>query len=254
MSTSPTLTPAIPNWLSLEIANRMMEKLTIIKLQAEHIFHSGSMQLELMHQRFPKAQHYCSDARHQHSSIQRLLLQLLRRPAVQYHSSDVSQQQHFMDLVWSNLELQHHSQPELLVQSWERLLKPESLLMFAYLGPDTGKELRVMSGASEPIAGAWDMHDVGDALLKSGFAEPVMDMEYITLEYEHIDLLLKDAMELGLVNKHGAELIKANPELAPLKMTLEVVYGHAWTPERRLSKSHDGVATIGIDQILRSKQ
>jgi malonyl-CoA O-methyltransferase len=100
----------------------------------------------------------------------------------------------------------------------------------------------------------WDMHDVGDALLKSGFAEPVMDMEYITLEYEHINLLLKDAMELGLVHEKGSDLIKASPESAPLKMTLEVVYGHAWTPKRRLAKSHDGVAKIGIDQILRSKQ
>ena len=254
MSTLPTLTPAIPDWLSLEIANRMMEKLTIIKLQAEHIFHSGSVQLGLMHERFPKAHHYCSDAKLEHSSIQRLLLQLLRRPSVQFHSTDASKPQHLMDLVWSNLELQHHAQPELLVQGWERLLKPESLLMFAYLGPDTGKELRMMDGTSEPISGAWDMHDVGDALLKSGFAEPVMDMEYITLEYEHIDLLLKDAMELGLVHDKGVKLISANPEMAPLKMTLEVVYGHAWTPERRLSKSHDGVAKIGIDQILRSKQ
>ena len=253
MSTLLKLTPSIPDWLSLEIANRMMEKLTIIKLQAEHIFHSGSVQLGLMHKRFPKARHYCSNAKLEHSSIQRLLLQLLRRPSVQFHSTDALRPQHLMDLVWSNLELQHHDQPELLVQSWERLLKPESLLMFAYLGPDTGKELRVIDGASEPIAGAWDMHDVGDALLKSGFAEPVMDMEYITLEYEHPDLLLKDAIELGLVVEKGSDLIKANHELAPLKMTLEVVYGHAWTPERRLSKSHDGVAKIAVDQILRSK-
>jgi malonyl-CoA O-methyltransferase len=97
------------------------------------------------------------------------------------------------------------------------------------------------------------MHDVGDALLKSGFAEPVMDMEYITLDYEDINLLLNDALELGLVHEKGSDLIKANHELAPLKMTLEVVYGHAWTPERRLSKSHDGVAKIAVDQILRSK-
>ena len=253
MCTLPTLTPAIPDWLSLEIANRMMEKLTIIKLQAEHVFHSGSVQLGLMHKRFPKAHHYCSDPKLEHSLIQRLLLQLLRRPSVQFHSTDASMPQHLMDLVWSNLELQHHAQPELLVQSWERLLKPESLLMFAYLGPDTGKELRAMGGASEPIAGAWDMHDVGDALLKSGFAEPVMDMEYITLDYEDINLLLNDALELGLVHEKGSDLIKANHELAPLKMTLEVVYGHAWTPERRLSKSHDGVAKIAVDQILRSK-
>lgn len=252
MSTLPTLTPAIPDWLSLEIANRMMDKLTIIKLEAEHIFHSGSVQLALIHERFPKARHYCSDPKLQYSLLHRLLLQLLRRPTVQFQSSDASQPESLMDLVWSNLELQHHAQPDLLVQSWERLLKPESLLMFAYLGPDTAKELRVMDGASEPIAGAWDMHDVGDALLKSGFAEPVMDMEYVTLEYGHIDLLVKDALELGFIHRKGAELIKANPQLTPLKMTLEVVYGHAWTPERRLSKSHDGVAKIGIDQILRS--
>jgi hypothetical protein len=37
------------------------------------------------------------------------------------------------------------------------------------------------------------------------------------------------------------------------KLTLEVVYGHAWTPEKRSSKSKDGIATISVDQIVRRK-
>jgi len=30
------------------------------------------------------------------------------------------------------------------------------------------------------------MHDIGDMLSHSGFAEPVMDMEYLTLTYDDV--------------------------------------------------------------------
>ena len=32
-----------------------------------------------------------------------------------------------------------------------------------------------------------DMHDLGDMLVRSGFADPVMEMEYLTLTYARVD-------------------------------------------------------------------
>ena len=141
--------------------------------------------------------------------------------------------QHSMDLVWSNLELQHHSNPESLIAVWEKLLKPEALLMFSYLGPDTGKELSQIVGLEPSLASSWDMHDIGDALAKSGFAEPVMDMEYITLKYDNHELLIKDMIELGLSDNGSIDKEKIYEFKEPFQLTLELVYGHAWVPKRR---------------------
>ena len=143
----------------------------------------------------------------------------------------------------------------MLIKKWRELLKTEALLMFSYLGPDTGKEIaKYFSGEDlKSVPSAWDMHDVGDALLKAGFSEPVMDMEYITLDYEAIDLLIADAFDLGLLKTSQPKCLDL-PKDFPLKITLEVVYGHAWTPNHDLSKADGGVATISPDQIVRVKR
>ena len=251
MSTSPTLFPAIPDWLSLEIAQRMEEKLSIVKLNPQEIYQSGCLHPAILHKRFPQAKNYCSKLGTGNAPWQRLFFALINRPFIEQISQADPKYRHAMDLAWSNLELQHHSQPELLIQEWERLLKPSSLLMLSYLGPDTGQELR--QEGSKNLPSAWDMHDVGDALAKAGFAEPVMDMEYITLEYESLELLRKDALELGLIQDQTPSEWKLPTQMNQLKLTLEVVYGHAWTPEKRSSKSKDGIATISVDQIVRRK-
>ena len=103
------------------------------------------------------------------------------------------------------------------------------------------------------VQSPWDMHDVGDALLKAGFCEPVMDMEYITLDYETLDLLMADAFDLGLLNTKNPKRSDW-PQDLPLKITLEVVYGHAWTPTHDLSKAEAGIATISPEQIVRAKR
>jgi malonyl-CoA O-methyltransferase len=253
MPTFPTMTSSIPHWLSLEIAKRMEEKLSIIKLSPQHIFQSGSLHPEIIYQRYPKAINYCSDVRFRQSIFRNLFLKLSKRPAFKFALPADEALRHSMDLVWSNLELHIHSSPESLITAWEKLLKPEALLMFSYLGPDTGKELRQIAGLVPSLSSSWDMHDVGDALGKSGFAEPVMDMEYITLKYDNHDLLLKDIVELGLSNDGLMDKKQVFELKEPLQLTLELVYGHAWMPKQRLSKSNMGVATIEIDQIIRQK-
>lgn len=231
----------------------MEEKLSIIKLSPQHIFQSGCLHPKIIYRCYPKANNYCSNPLFQRSIIKKIFLKLTKQPVLNFSDAIDQSLQHSIDLVWSNLELHNDSNPEKLISTWEKLLKPEALLMFSYLGPDTGKELRQIAGFKPALLSSWDMHDVGDALAKSGFAEPVMDMEYITLEYENYDLLINDVIELGLcldglISKEQIFELKK-----PLKLTLELVYGHAWVPKQRLSKSKMGVATIEIDQIIRQK-
>jgi len=89
-----------------------------------------------------------------------------------------------------------------------------------------------------------DMHDWGDMLVQTGFAEPVMDMERITLTYETPERLLRELRELGR-NFHPArfnalrgrawknQLLQVLAQRLPrqvdgrLTLTFEVIYGHA---------------------------
>jgi malonyl-CoA O-methyltransferase len=121
------------------------------------------------------------------------------------------------------------------------------------LGPDTAKEyweLLSQGGTVGP-----DMHDTGDILLKSGFGDPVMNMEYINLEYDNCHILMGDLYGMGLLSKADLEsetikrafgdIQKKSPKL---NLTLEVVYGHAW----KVNKRELGITTVPIDQIQKT--
>jgi malonyl-CoA O-methyltransferase len=160
-----------------------------------------------------------------------------------------------------------------------RVAKPGALLMFSAFGVDTLQEIRPKVGkpkrnlatqpAPEPAAPASaeavpidlmrfrDMHDWGDALVEVGFAEPVMDMERITLSFSEPKNLLKDLHSLGgnALGSRSATLSPSSLQLdlirklmektsqgPQLTLTFEVVYGHAWVPAKK--KRADGLATI----------
>ncbi|NBX99173.1 MAG: methyltransferase domain-containing protein [Burkholderiaceae bacterium] len=160
------------------------------------------------------------------------------------------------DLVWSNLWLHEQGNPKIIVAEFWRLLREGGLLSFSYLGPDTGKELHALDVEVRTALGlvhlpsAWDMHDLGDALIAQRFAEPVMDMEYLDLQYDSAQLMLHDAHALGLLAKPiNLENWQGNKSLLPKKLTLEIIYGHAWVVNKHLSKTQNQAAFISPDQI-----
>ena len=66
--------------------------------------------------------------------------------------------------------------------------------------PDTLRELRPLYaefGWPPPTHTFTDMHDWGDMLVGQGFAEPVMDMERITLSFSSPQTLLAELRGLG---------------------------------------------------------
>ena len=91
------------------------------------------------------------------------------------------------DVAWSNLALQWVNDLPRAFAEFRRVLKVGGLLTFTTFGPDTLKEIR---RAFARVDGHThtnrfvDMHDIGDMLVHAGFADPVMDMEQITLTYE----------------------------------------------------------------------
>lgn len=258
MPTSSTMPSAIsrtiPKFLALEIAQRMAEKLEIVRLEPKKIGHLGELNLSVLGSYYPEADHCCFDKSFSSNAVSQLFKKIIRQHFYQYQEPTAIGAGDF-DLIWSNLELHLQSDPETLMKRWRSQLKPEGLLMFSYLGPDTGKELTKIfpNDCLLRNAGSLDMHDVGDGLMQAGFSEPVMDMEYLTLSYEDPDLLCKEAFDLGLLAAQDSaqHLIQSDSKLT---ITLEVVYGHAWAPDVLLSQKKAGITTISPDQIVRSKK
>lgn len=259
-------------WLKDDIALRMMQKLELLKHQPRSLLiipDAPGIHANRLAKRFPKAalssvpQSDLGWADLTKMQLARMcgfitngLLRFPKMSEGRFALADQSQ-----DMVFSNLWIHSLDQPKWVVQEAWRVLREGGLFSFSYLGPDTGKELRAMQYDAidgpplSALPGAWDMHDLGDALVESRFSDPVMDMEYLYLEYESDALYLRDALALGLLSAQQVEAITADKTVhLPQKMTLEVVYGHAWVVGKHLSGTKDTLAFISPDQIQRKSR
>jgi malonyl-CoA O-methyltransferase len=158
------------------------------------------------------------------------------------------------DLVFSSLALQWCEDLPATFAGVRRTLRDSGLFLFTTLGPDTLKELRAAFAAVSDAAHVHrfiDMHDIGDCLSMAGFADPVMEAEHITVEYDDVRTLLRDLKGLGAAN---ADRTRPRGMLGPrqlerviaayetrrragkLPATYEVVFGHAWAAPLRARK------------------
>lgn len=154
-------------------------------------------------------------------------------------------------LVWANMALHWVPDPQALFARWHRLLAVEGFVMFSGLGPDTLKELRALyaaQGLGPAMRDLIDMHDLGDMLVHAGFADPVMDMERITLTWDTPGALRQELRTLGRNTHRGRHaglrtprwLARLDAALAGLAgadgripMSFEIIYGHAFKPVPR---------------------
>ena len=164
-------------------------------------------------------------------------------------------------LVFSNLALQWCDPGRVFAEA-SRVLEPGGLFMFATFGPDTLKELRESFAQADGHAHVntfIDMHDLGDALVHAGLAEPVMEMEMITLEYSSVDGVMRDLKAIGARNalpdrprglsgrgrfREMAAAYERFRRDGVLPASYEVIYGHAWKNAPR--RAADGRQVIGF--------
>ena len=164
--------------------------------------------------------------------------------------------------VWSNLALQWVVDLSHTFTELHRVIEAGGLLMFSTFGPDTLKELRDAYQGTDGrthVNRFVDMHDIGDMLVHSGYADPVMDMEPFTLTYERVRDLMRDLKSIGahnvtqgrpasLTGKALMRSVEQRYELlrrdGRLPATFEVIYGHAWKPLPRVSASGRRVIDI----------
>lgn len=156
-------------------------------------------------------------------------------------------------LLWSNLMLHWVGDPSALFARWHQSMEIGGFVMFSTFGPDTLKELqRVYQRLGWGPAGQSfiDMHDLGDALVHAGFADPVMDMEPLTLTWAEAPALLTELRGLGgnaaaqrlpglRTPRWHARLLAelqealAGPDGRP-GLSFEIVYGHAFKAAPRV--------------------
>ncbi len=246
--------PPVSPWLHEEVAQRMLDRLQWIKLQPQAWAHWGALRGGLkahgeLAARYPRSECFVVETCPAHTEAARTQLTpawwsprrwfgaatRFARPA------DAG-----VDMLWANMALHEAAEPQTLLAHWHRMLKVNGFLMFSCLGPDTARELRelyVQMGWPPAGHALTDMHDWGDMLVQTGFAEPVMDMERITLTYETPARLLAELAELGrnfhpgrfpaLRGRRWRAQLEAliAQRLAGadgrLSLTFEVIYGHA---------------------------
>jgi malonyl-CoA O-methyltransferase len=251
-----------PPWLHGEVARRMAERLQIMKRVPTVVIdwwsHSGAS-AELLRAAYPKAQQLRVETA---AALQRPKASTPWWSAQRWRVSDAVAQSNVPEgqaqLLWANMMLHAVPDPGALLLQWRRALSMEGFVMFSTLGPDTLKSLRETyreAGWGVAHAPFVDMHDLGDMLVRAGFADPVMDQEMLRLTWATPAALLAELRGLGLnadPSRHAglrtprwrARLEAALAERAThvgadgrIALEFEIVYGHAFNPPPRVAVS-----------------
>jgi malonyl-CoA O-methyltransferase len=178
-----------------------------------------------------------------------------------------------VDVAASNLMLQWCDDLDSAFREVRRVLKPDGVFAFTTFGPDTLRELRAawatVDGYSH-VNTFIDMHDIGDALVRAGLTEPVLDVERLTLTYKDVLALMRDLKVIGahnvtagrsrgLMGRGTLRRVAAAYESARrdglIPATYEVVYGAAWgSAGKRASSVVDGEVRISPRTVRRRSE
>lgn len=258
--------------LHAEVRENLLERLQLVTLVPGVVLDAGAgtgHASRALKRRYPKALVVALD-----SSLQMLKLagkqRSWRRPferacadAALLPLRDAS-----VDLIVSNLMLQW-CDPDAVFAEFRRVLKPSGLLSFTAFGPDTLRELRAawaQVDAHSHVHQFIDMHDLGDALVRNGFAAPVLDVERFTLQYLDVR---KVAADLKATGAHNSTAGRARTLTSPrqfaamqaayeqfrqdgrLPATYEVVFAHAWAPAHAARRGPADPSSVSLEEIKR---
>lgn len=256
--------------LQREIAGRMLDRLDYIRHQPAVVVDIGAGTGEAtaaLMRRYPEAQVIALDfalpmlqqARRRENS--NAAPHCLCGDAERLPLADAS-----VDMIFSSATLQWCNDLPGTFREFLRVLRPNGMLMFSTFGPDTLMELRAswaaVDGGSH-VSPFWDMHNIGDAMLEAGLAEPVVDVDRLQLTYADVPSLMRDLKTLGAHNVTrdrrrgltGKARLRAMVQAyegfrrnGRLPASYEVVYGHAWAP---LQRQVDGLTVVSLDAVRR---
>lgn len=275
--------------LQRQVAEHLDERLDLVTLQPQRVLDIGAgtgILTQKIHHRYPKSQTIALDLSEGMLSQARINLQKFGwlPTIIQNTVNQLFTPLHFVnadavnlplqtgsiDLIVSNLMLQWSDDLDQTFSEFRRVLKPEGLLIFTTFGPDTLKELRqawAMVDQQQHVNAFIDMHDIGDALIRNGFGQPVMDVEDFTLTYNKPMGVLKDLKAIGATyagkdrlkglmgKQHFTQMLNAYEALrtaGKIPATYEVVHGHAWASQEVIKgpeRDRNGLIEISLEEF-----
>ncbi len=260
-----------------EICDRALERLQMLKLKPSMILDIGSgtgKSVRGLQAQFPQSQVIASDislsmllqAQQSHNSPRQAT------PSICCDAEHLPFKDESFDLIFSTSTLQWCEDLHQVFAVCSRILKTDGVLIFTSFGPDTLKELRqswLQVDTKNHVHNFIDMHHIGDLLLENHYADPVVDMEVITLEYQQVRQLLHDLKDTGsrgkfstggnnvftgLMGKDKFRQFEAAYEAyrqlnGLLPASYEVIYGYARKPPANKHNRSNTEIYIPVDQI-----
>ena len=151
-----------------------------------------------------------------------------------------------VDVVFANLLLPWIADPGTVFGEVARVLREGGLMLFSTLGPDSLLALRnawQRVDTDPHVNGFPDMHDIGDAAVRAGLRDPVLDVDRLGVTYPDPAALFRDLTAAGARNslRERSKSLIGRERFAAMSsaldsgrrdgvihVELELVYGHCW--------------------------
>lgn len=261
-------------WLQTQVREELLSRLTLLPAAPRDILDLGAgtgAAAEAMKRRFPRARVTAADLSAPMLEIARRRSRFWRRiRCVEADARKLPFEDESFDVVFSNLMLQWLEPPDAALAEARRVLRPGGLLLLSSFGPETLQELRAAWAAADDgvhVNVFIDMHDLGSALQRAGFAEPVLDTDRYRRHYADAFALMRELKALGAHNvdarrargltgrqAFGRMLAAYESRRGPqgLPATWQVVNVSAWNPGGPPPGAHasvEGETRIGLDSL-----
>lgn len=255
-----------------EARTRMLERLPFFKLEPRRILDlgaaTGKASLELA-AIFPDARILALDlCWHMTERARERCRHLDRTAVIAGDAERLPLGDGSIDLIFANLLLPW-CDPREVFREAARVLRDGGLLLFTSVGPDTLAEVRLAWSEVDDalhVHGFSDMHDLGDMANQAGLAEPVLDVDRMTVTYPGLDKLVADLRACGATNvAHGRrpqftgrsrwrafrEQLESSRIEQLLSISVELIFGQAWGAGKAPARG-GGPIKLSVDEVTRS--
>lgn len=256
-------------FLHSQIGEELLSRLDLIKIDISKVLDLGcgtGQHIKQLNTRFPKSRLHFVDNNPEMLALAKKQKSIFKK--YKFHcenANSLSFEDNMFDCVISNLMLQDCLEPDAIFSEVQRVSRENGLFTFSTLGPDSFKELRsaVINAEINLEAHAFghltDMHDIGDALLRSGLREPVLDVDTHVLEFKNFSHLFNELDSIGHIlqtftEAEIAQISRHYPNPSKVfNLTVEVVYGQAWAGDGKSKSRSPQEFHFPLDKLIQRK-